>query len=260
MAEGRFDLAQARVLISNDDGINSSGIKVLEKAVREIVREVWVVAPETEQSAASHSLTIRRPLRLRRVSERRFAVDGTPTDCVLMGITRIMADSPPDLVLSGVNRGSNMGEDLIYSGTVAAAIEGALLGFPAIAFSQVSGDRRAVKWGTAEKWLPEVLRRLAAASWPTDVVINVNFPDVAAGSVTGIRVGCQGRHEKPHELTERVDLRGEPYFWVGSKGEASPGRPGSDLEVASNGAIAVTPVRLDLTHEESLQALSRHFE
>jgi 5'-nucleotidase len=260
MAEGRFDLAQARVLIANDDGIEASGLKVLEKAVREIVREVWVVAPETEQSAASHSLTIRRPLRLRRVSERRFAVDGTPTDCVLMGITRIMADSPPDLVLSGVNRGSNMGEDLIYSGTVAAAIEAALLGYPAIAFSQVSNDRRAVKWGTAEKWIPEVLRRLAEVSWPSDVVINVNFPDVAARSVTGIRVGCQGRHEKAHALTERIDLRGEPYFWVGSKGESSPGLPGSDLDVASNGAIAITPVRLDLTHGETMQALKRHFE
>ncbi len=260
MAERRLDLAQARVLISNDDGIDASGLKVLEKAVREIVREVWVVAPETEQSAASHSLTIRRPLRLRRVSERRFAVDGTPTDCVLLGISRIMADSPPDLVLSGINRGSNLGEDVIYSGTVAAAIEGALLGFPAIAFSQASGDRRAVKWGTSEKWVPETMRRLAAISWPSDVIINVNFPDVVARAVSGFGVGRQGRHENDHGLVERVDPRGEPYFWIGSKGESSSGLPGSDLDVVAGGAISITPVRLDFTHDHTLRALKKDFE
>ena len=259
MAEASFDLARARVLISNDDGIEAPGLKVLEKVVRGLAREVWVVAPEREQSAASHSLTVRRPLRMRRISERRFAVDGTPTDCVLLAVNRIMSGNPPDLVLSGINRGSNLGEDVIYSGTVAAAIEGALLGFPAVAFSQVCLDRRAVKWGTAEEWTPEVLRRLASVSWPGDVIINVNFPDVAARSVSGIRVGRQGRHKIGHEMVERVDPRGEPYFWIGSQREDDPGVPDSDLKAVCEAAIAITPVRLDLTHDATLESLRRFF-
>ncbi len=259
MVDGTLDLARARVLVTNDDGIDAPGLAVLERALAGIVGEVWVVAPDKERSAASHSLTIRQPLRLRRIAERRYAVDGTPADCVLLGIHRVMADCPPDLVVSGINRGSNLGEDAIYSGTVGAAVEAALLGIPAVALSQVCKNRKAVKWGTAEHWIPEILRRLVAVSWPPDVVINVNFPDVAAESVDGMRLGRLGRHEKAHELVERIDPRGETYYWVGSKGEANPGRPGSDLDVASNGTISITPVRLDLTDENTLRALEKHF-
>ena len=139
------------------------------------------MAPETEQSATSHSLTLRRPLRIRELSERRFAIDGTPTDCVLMGINEIMKDTPPDLVVSGVNRGGNLGEDVTYSGTVAAAMEGTLLGVPSIAVSQVYTDNHPVKWATAEKWLGKVLKKLTAEFWPKDVLMNVNLPDVTAG-------------------------------------------------------------------------------
>lgn len=144
------DISRARVLISNDDGVHAPGLKMLEKVMRKMAKDVWVVAPETEQSAAAHSLTLRRPLRIRKLTARRFAVDGTPTDSVLMGINQVMKDNPPDLVLSGVNRGGNMGDDVTYSGTVAAALEGTLMGLPPIALSQVTEDGHPTKWSTAE--------------------------------------------------------------------------------------------------------------
>ncbi|HER27742.1 MAG TPA: 5'/3'-nucleotidase SurE, partial [Rhodospirillales bacterium] len=182
MHERVSDLSRARVLLSNDDGIHAPGLKMLERVIGKLVREVWVVAPETEQSAASHSLTLRRPLRLRKVSTRRFAVNGTPTDSVLLGINQAMKETPPDLIISGVNRGGNLGEDVIYSGTVAAALEGTLLGFPAIALSQVTGDQKATKWATAEHWIEKVLTGLVGLSFPANVMMNVNFPDVLAPS------------------------------------------------------------------------------
>ena len=199
------DLAGARVLISNDDGINAPGLKLLERVIRPLVREVWVVAPESEQTGAGHSLTLRRPLHIRKVSGRRFAVDGTPTDCVLLGIQRVLKERPPDLVLSGVNRGGNLGEDVTYSGTIAAAMEATLLGLPAIALSQASDHRRAVKWATAEHWAGPVLDGLAAHSWPRNVFINVNFPDLPAHSVKGIEVTRQGQRKISGDLTEGVD-------------------------------------------------------
>jgi 5'-nucleotidase len=251
------DLARARVLISNDDGINAPGLKILERAVRPLVREVWVVAPETEQSGAGHSLTLRRPLRLRQVSHRRFAVDGTPTDCVLLGLHKVLKDRPPDLVLSGINRGGNLGEDVTYSGTVAAAMEATLLGFPAIAFSQVSDDRRAVKWATAEHWVGPVLDKLAAHSWPPYVFINVNFPDVPARSVTGIEVTRQVQRRVFDNLTEGVDPRGDPYFWIGSQRSEDSSSRGTDLFTVKRGAISITPLSLDLTHGPTARALRK---
>jgi len=147
MAAKRLNLARARVLVSNDDGINAPGLKLLVGVLTPLVREIWVVAPETEQSATSHSLTLRRPLRVRQVSERRYAIDGTPTDSVLMAIRELMTDTPPDLLISGINRGGNVGEDVTYSGTVAAAMEGTLLGVPSMALSQLCADGHPVKWG-----------------------------------------------------------------------------------------------------------------
>ena len=160
MAHPPLDLADARVLISNDDGIHAPGLKVLERVARRLFREVWVVAPESEQSAASHSLTMRRPLYLRRAGRRRFTVDGTPTDCVLIAIHQVLKDRPPDLVLSGINRGGNLGEDATYSGTVAAAMEGTLLGIRSIALSQLYEDGAEAPWATAER----LVRRGAAAA------------------------------------------------------------------------------------------------
>ena len=251
------DLARARVLICNDDGINAPGLKLLEKVIRPLVREVWVVAPETEHSGAGHSLTLRRPLRLREVSGRRFAVDGTPTDCVLLGIKKVLENRPPDLVLSGINRGGNLGEDVTYSGTIAAAMEATLLGLPAIALSQVSDDRRAVKWATAEHWAGQVLDMLGAHSWPRNVFINVNFPDVPARSVKGIEVTRQGQRKISGDLTEGVDPRGETYFWIGTQRTEDPRRRGTDLNAVKRGVISITPLTLDLTHGATARALRK---
>ena len=248
-------LGCARVLISNDDGIDAPGLKLLERVTRRLAREVWVVAPETEHSAASHSLTLRRPLRIRKLSGRRYAVDGTPTDSVLLAVNRVMRERPPDLVLSGVNRGGNLGEDVTYSGTVAAAMEGTLLGFPSVALSQMAEPGHPVKWATAERFLGEVLRRLAGAEWPANVLINVNFPDVVARSVTGLEVTRQGRRKIGDDLAEGRDPRGETYYWIGAQRNEDRVRRGTDIAAVSRGAISITPLALDLTHGPTLKML-----
>ena len=259
MRERVKTLKGARVLISNDDGIDAPGLKMLEQAMGKLVKEVWVVAPETEQSAASHSLTLRQPLRIRKVSNRRYAVNGTPTDSVLLGINQVMKDSPPDLVLSGVNRGGNLGEDVIYSGTVAAAMEGTLLGFPAIALSQVTRDQHPVKWSTTEKWLPKVLNGLIKMSFPRSVLINVNFPDLPAARVSGIEVTRQGRRKIGGELTPGVDPRGDTYYWVGPQRVEDRFRKGTDLEAINRGAISVSPLSTALSHSGALKKLKEVF-
>ncbi|MEQ8194102.1 MAG: 5'/3'-nucleotidase SurE [Rhodospirillales bacterium] len=259
MGREALNLKKARVLISNDDGVHAPGLKLLEKAMRKLAKEVWVVAPETEQSAASHSLTLRRPLRIRKLSGRRFAVDGTPTDAVLLGVNQVMQGKPPDLVLSGVNRGGNLGEDVTYSGTVAAAMEGTLLGFPSVALSLVTDDRRLAKWSTAEHWVGQVIERLCTAVWPENVLINVNFPDVPAAQVKDIEVTVQGRRKIGSEFAEGRDPRGEAYFWIGAQRSEDRSKRGTDLEAVSRGAIAVTPLCLDLTHRPTFKSMQAAF-
>lgn len=259
MAFDPFVLSEARVLASNDDGIQAHGLHVLERVLRPLVGELWVVAPETEQSAASHSLTMRRPLYLRQVAEQRFAVDGTPTDCVLLAVHQVLKGRQPDLVLSGINRGGNLGEDVAYSGTVAAAREGALLGYRAVALSLDYRDRSRLNWETAEHWTRETLLRLAVASWPCGVVINVNFPDCPAAHVTGIEVTRQGRRKIGNSMIAGFDPRGEPYFWIGGDREEDRGLSGTDLEAVHRRAVSVTPLSLDGTHEASLPALRSVF-
>ncbi|MFQ5784826.1 MAG: 5'/3'-nucleotidase SurE [Alphaproteobacteria bacterium] len=244
-----------RILITNDDGINARGLKVLESIARGLSRDVWIAAPETEQSGASHSLTLYRPLRVRQISRRRFAVDGTPTDCVMLAIHRLVRGKRPDLLLSGINRGSNLADDLTYSGTVAAAFEATLLGVPAIALSQHFADGSPVKWATAEHHAPTMIRRLVEAGWPADVLINVNFPDRLASAVTGAVVCRQGRHKFGDVLTERLDPRGRPYYWIGSVRNREEEVPGSDIATIESGAISITPLCLNLTHASTSDAL-----
>ena len=258
MADKPLKLSEARVLISNDDGINAPGIKLLEQIVKPLAREVWVVAPESEQSGAAHSLTLHHPLRIRKVSGRRFAVDGTPTDCVLLGVNELMKTRLPDIVLSGINRGGNLGEDVTYSGTVAAAMEATLLGLPAVAISLVLDPGSAPKWETARQWVPELLSRLITRSWPKNVLINVNIPDVAADAVTGIRACRQGRRKIGSELTSRHDPRGRAYYWIGPQREEDRYQKGTDLWAVSRGAISVTPLFMDLTHRPTLSDLRRN--
>jgi 5'-nucleotidase len=259
MFDRPIDLSQARILLSNDDGINAPGLKLLEKVARSLCPDVWVVAPEQEQSGASHSLTLRRPLRIRKISKQRFAIDGTPTDAVLLGIKFIMKDKRPTLVLSGVNAGGNFGEDITYSGTVAAAMEATLLDVPAVALSQHYDRANGLRWETTEHHMAEVLRRLTAAPWPHNTLINVNFPDRAPGDVTGMAVTRQGRRKLGDNLTERIDPRGVPYYWIGPMRDEAPNQPGTDIAAVNEGKISVTPVFLDLTNVPALEALAKQF-
>jgi len=257
MAEPITDLSSARVLIANDDGIGSPGIKLLEKVARTLSKDVWVVAPDSEQSAVAHSLTLRRPLRIRKLGRQKYSVDGTPTDSVLLGIQQVLKDKMPDLLLSGINYGGNLADDVTYSGTVAAAMEGTMLGVPSIALSQlVLGDNK-IRWATAEAWAAKVIRKITAMGWPKDALINVNFPDVPANKVKGIAVVEQGRHKLGDEITERVDPRGRAYYWIGGLRVEDRGTPDTDLDAVSRGLVAVTPLSLDLTHRAGLRAMQR---
>lgn len=248
-----------RILVTNDDGIEAAGLDALQHIASELSQDVWVVAPETDQSGAAHSLTLQEPLRLRRLSERIFAVKGTPTDCVIMAVRHILADKAPDLVLSGVNRGSNLSDDVTYSGTIAGAIEGTLLGIPSIAMSlainyDLPGD---AKWQTPMKLGPDLVRRLLAAGWPENILLNVNFPDRAAEDVTGIEITVQGKRDPDFlRIEDRLDTRGNPYYWLGFNTRSAPLEKGTDLWAVRNGAISVTPLNLDLTHNETCRKLA----
>ena len=260
MAEARIELGNARILVANDDGIGSPGIKLLEKIARDLSPDVWVVAPEVEQSAASHSLTTRRPLRMSEVAPRRYAVDGTPTDCVMLAVKHLLRDRRPDLVLSGINAGGNVGEDLTYSGTVAAAMEATLLGIPAIALSQHYLDGEPIPWPTAERFAPEVIRRLTALPWPEHTLININFPFAGPQEVRGIAVTSQGKRAIADNLTERFDPRGRPYYWIGPVREEGAAEPGTDLAAINDKLVSVTPIYLNLTNVPVLASLKKVLE
>jgi 5'-nucleotidase len=260
MADGLTNPGNCRILISNDDGIDAPGIKVLEKIARELTDDVWIVAPEMEQSGASHSLTTRRPLRLNEIEPRRYAVDGTPTDCVLLAVKKLLRDHLPDLVLSGINGGSNVGEDLTYSGTVAAAIEATLLGIPAMALSQDFRDGDPVPWANAQKFGPEVLHRLLKLPWPQTTLFNINFPPVLPEKVSGFAVTTQGKRAIADNLTEGVDPRGRPYYWIGPVREAGGAEPGSDVCALLDNKVSITPIYLDLTNVPVLASLRKIFE
>jgi 5'-nucleotidase len=256
MAE-RIDLARARILICNDDGIEAPGIKLLTRIAKSLSRDVWVVAPEQEQSGASHSLTLHRPLRVRKLGPRRFAVDGTPTDCVLLAVNAVLADRRPDLVLSGINAGANMGEDVTYSGTIAAAMEASLLGLKAMALSQTVGDDRPIRWVTAAALAPRLIRRLAALPWPRDSFFNINFPNVLPAKVKGIVAAAQGGRKVGDHLLERLDPRGRPYYWIGPQRDEARTLPGSDVRAVAEGNVSVTPIFLDLTNRKALARLKK---
>lgn len=238
-----------RILLTNDDGIHAPGLKSLEKIARELSDDVWVVAPETDQSGVAHSLSLNDPLRLRQISERHFAVKGTPTDCVLMGVRKVLGGLP-DLVLSGVNRGQNIAEDVTYSGTVAAAMEGTLLGVPSIALSQAYGwtSRDNPNWACCEAHGAGIIRRLLASGIPDGVLMNVNFPDRTPETVAGVVATRQGwRGGDSIGVEERRDGRFNPYYWLVFQRAKSEPAEGTDLRAVLDGFISVTPLRLDLT-------------
>ncbi|HEX6141353.1 MAG TPA: 5'/3'-nucleotidase SurE [Geminicoccaceae bacterium] len=262
MAERRelLEKRRLRILVTNDDGIHAPGLKLLEKVARGLSDDVWTVAPETNQSGASHSLTMRRPLRIRELSPRRFAIDGTPTDCVLLALQILIKDRPVDLVLSGINHGANLGEDVTYSGTVAAAMEATLFNVPAIAMSQACRNGQRVRWATAERHAGSLVSRLVTDDWPTDLLININFPDVPPQAVTGYRVTAQGKRKLGDELLERVDPRGEPYVWIGGLRIDDAFQEGTDLHAVADGYVSITPVHMDMTHRPSFARLRSALE
>jgi 5'-nucleotidase len=252
-----------RILLTNDDGIHAPGLTVLEAIARQLSDDIWICAPGEEQSGAGHSLTLSRPVRLRQHDERRFSVSGTPTDSVTMALRKVMP-AAPDLILSGVNRGANLGDDVTYSGTVSAAMEGALAGIRSIAFSQVytqEGMGDSVPFDAALAWGYKVLQGLVDAPIAPRTLINVNFPPVAADQVRGIRVVRQGFHDYARgSLVESIDPRGYPYFWFGLHGIEHTAGHNTDLEAIGDNFVSVTPLQLDLTHDASLAALAQRFQ
>jgi 5'-nucleotidase len=240
-----------RILVTNDDGIHAEGLTALEHIAGALSDDIWVVAPEVEQSGASRALTLSEPLRVRQISPRRFAVSGTPTDCVSLAIQHLIEGDAPDLVLSGVNRGQNLAEDVTLSGTVAGAIEGMTMGVPAIALSQSMLFAEGVEpsYACAEAHGPGVVQKLLEVGWPNDVIINLNFPAVAPEAVTAVEVTRQGLRDVRTRFAEkRTDLRGRDYYWLGYRTLPSKPPEGVDLRAIYDGRISVTPLHIDLTH------------
>ena len=248
-----------RILLTNDDGIHADGLAALERIAREISDDVWVVAPETDQSGYAHSLSLSQPLRLRKIGEKHFAVSGTPTDCVIMGVRRLLPE-PPDLILSGVNSGSNIADDVTYSGTVAGAMEGALLGIRSAALSQayiVENQQRFVPYETSEALAPALLEKLLGLDLPAGIFFNLNFPSCPVDEVVGTRVTSQGKLAYNLGIEERADGRGLPYYWLRFGRDTTELREGTDLHAVKSNFVSVTPLKLDLTAHELRDQLTK---
>ncbi len=243
-----------RILLTNDDGIHAEGLAALERIARQLSDDIWICAPEYEQSGASRALTLADPVRVRTIDPRRCAITGTPTDCVMLGMSELIEGAKPDLVLSGVNRGANIAEDVTMSGTVAGAIEGMAMGVPSIALSQMGGLRPSDPFfEVAEAFAPGIVKRLIEIGWPKDVIMNLNFPNRPLAEVTEVEVTRQGfRDVQVRHAERRSDLRGRDYYWMGFRQEKSQPADGTDLLALYEGRISVTPLHIDLTHAETV--------
>ena len=251
-----------RILLTNDDGINAAGLKVLQEIAAKLSDDVWVVAPDSNQSGAAHSLTLQEPLRCSEIAPKTYSVKGTPTDCVIMGVRHILKDDPPALILSGVNHGSNLGEDITYSGTVAGAMEGTLLGIPSIALSLTfEGDKNGdAYWDTPLAFGPQVIQKILDADVPDNTLFNINFPPLAPNQVQETTLTIQGRRDQNLlHIDERADTWGLPYYWFGFERRRSNPPEGTDLWAMYSGRISVTPLTLDLTNHEAARNLSGIF-
>lgn len=242
-----------RILITNDDGINAPGLQVMEEIAKALSDDVWVVAPDSDQSGVSHAMTLHNPLRAHQKGDKRFSVTGTPTDCVIMAHRKLL-DKPADLVLSGVNFGQNMAEHVTYSGTIAAAMEGTVLGIKSIALSQSfsfrNGDQ--INWAPSLSHGAEVVRRLMAIDLPPGSLFNVNFPDCTPDEIQGLQATTQGhRNQAFMGIDERTDGRGRPYFWLSFDGKPFERIAGTDLAAIAANKISITPLTMDLTDHEA---------
>lgn len=252
-----------RILLTNDDGVNATGLRVLEEIARKLSDDIWIVAPAEEMSGAGHSLSLTTPVRLRRLADRRYCVTGTPTDSVMMALAHVMKDNPPDLILSGVNRGANLAEDVTYSGTVSAAMEGALAGVRSIALSQVyarTDEAAAIGFDAASAWAEKVLKPIIDAPLPPRTLVNVNFPPLPAGDVKGIRVVDQGLRDYGRlQIIPGKDPRGFDYYWFGLGQTVKTPGAHTDVEAIANGFISVTPLHLDMTDRPSMDVLATSY-
>lgn len=240
------------ILVSNDDGIRAAGIRALEAALAPL-GELWVIAPDREQSAASHSLSLYRPLRVEKIDDRHFSVDGTPTDAVNLAINGIMPRKP-DLVVSGINHGGNLGDDVTYSGTVSAAMEGTLLGVPSIAVSLVTHD--APDFSAAAAFSARMARAVSERGIPPDTLININVPALPASELRGYRITRQGKRRYGDAIVEHFDPRGRKYYWIGGEDLGFVPAEGTDCTAVADGFISVTPLHLDLTNYASIAAIN----
>ncbi|MEM9810862.1 MAG: 5'/3'-nucleotidase SurE [Pseudomonadota bacterium] len=250
-----------RILVSNDDGINAQGLESLERIARELSDDVWTVAPEADQSGMARSITLTRPLRIRKVGVQRYAVDGTPTDCVQLGVAHLLKDNPPDLILSGINNGLNVAEDVTMSGTIAAAFQGMTIGVPSIALSQARKDRNKAPFHVAEAVVPDILRKLIKRGWDESVVININVPFVdTPEEVKGVKLTRQGRRDHVELFVEeREDMRQRRYYWFGFSGKPSEPSPETDLHAIHTNHVSITPLHLQLTDERTIGLLEEDF-
>jgi 5'-nucleotidase len=247
-----------RLLLTNDDGIEAPGLKVLEEFARGLAREVWVVAPEHDQSGVSHAVSLHHPIRVTERGPRRFAITGTPGDCAVMGVCHLLAGSPPDLLLCGVNRGANLGMETVFSGTVGGAMTGMMLGVPSIALSQAWTDPLQIRWPTAKALGPGVVRKLLAIGWGEATCLNVNFPDLPATDAGPLTLARQGVGLLQGMRVEtRTDPRGLTYHWIGFRRGPREQGPESDIEALHAGRIVVTPLRYDRTDEEAYEMLAK---
>ncbi|MGI9221199.1 MAG: 5'/3'-nucleotidase SurE [Woeseiaceae bacterium] len=237
-----------KILVSNDDGYLATGINALSASLEQIA-DIVVVAPDRNRSAASNSLTLSDPLRISQTGDNRYRVNGTPSDCVHLALTGFLEDEP-DLVVSGVNHGANLGDDVIYSGTVAAAMEGRFLGFPSIAVSLVGPEQK--HFDTAGRVAAELVQRLSRRKLPSDFILNVNVPDRPYDELTGMKVTRLGFRHKSEPVVKSKDPHGRTIFWVGPAGPGQDSGEGTDFHAVNNGAVAITPLKIDLTRHESL--------
>jgi 5'-nucleotidase len=243
-----------RVLVSNDDGVDAPGIRALAAALREAGHAVVVVAPDRNRSGASNSLTLGQPIRATQRDAQTWSVAGTPTDCVHLALSGLL-DADPDIVLSGINDCSNLGDDVIYSGTVAAAMEGRCLGLPAIALSLATRDHDGAHYASAARAAVEILARLDGEPLPADTILNVNVPDLAWTAIAGYAVTRLGNRHRAEPCIRQMDPRGRPIWWIGPPGAAQDAGPGTDFDAVHGGRISITPIHVDLTRYQALDAV-----
>ena len=244
-----------RVLVSNDDGVDAPGIQVLAAGLRAAGHEVLVVAPDRDRSGASNSLTLDMPVRVVRLDEHTWRVSGTPTDCVHVAITG-MLEREPDMVISGINNTANLGDDVIYSGTVAAAMEGRFLGLPAVAVSLATADHRPNHYETAARAVVEIIARLKTDPLPADTILNVNVPDLPWSKVRGFEVARLGNRHRAEPCIQQEDPRGRSWWWIGPAGPELDSGPGTDFHAIRSGNISITPIQVDLTRYQALEQVA----